>query len=322
MKKLLLLVLPFLVYSSCKKDDFTGIDFRQEMRDFVIGISDYSHTLDTNFVIIPQNGQEIITDNGEATGTPKFDYLQAIDATGREDLFYGYNADNKPTPQEVTDNLLGLLQICEQNGVEVLTTDYCTSTEYVDDSYSKNNSHGFISTATERALDLIPSYPAKPYNENDNDILTMADAKNFLYLINPDKYTSKAEFISDLQQTNFDVIIMDLFFEDGSQLTNSEISSLKTKANGGKRLVICYMSIGEAEDYRYYWQSEWKKNPPDWLYDENPQWKGNYKVKYWMKDWQDIIYGNDSSYLKKIIDAGYDGVYLDIIDAFEYFENL
>jgi len=34
-----------------------------------------------------------------------------------------------------------------------------------------------------------------------------------------------------------------------------------------------------------------------------------------------IIYGNNNSYLKKILDAGFDGVYLDIIDAFEYFEN-
>ena len=37
--------------------------------------------------------------------------------------------------------------------------------------------------------------------------------------------------------------------------------------------------------------------------------------------WQEIIYGNDNSYVKKILDAGLDGVYLDIIDAFEYFES-
>ena len=38
------------------------------------------------------------------------------------------------------------------------------------------------------------------------------------------------------------------------------------------------------------------------------------------QEWQDIVFGNDESYLKKILDAGFDGVYLDIIDAFEYFE--
>jgi hypothetical protein len=31
-------------------------------------------------------------------------------------------------------------------------------------------------------------------------------------------------------------------------------------------------------------------------------------------------YGNQDSYINKIVSAGFDGVYLDIIDAFEYFE--
>jgi cysteinyl-tRNA synthetase len=81
------------------------------------------------------------------------------------------------------------------------------------------------------------------------------------------------------------------------------------------------MSIGEAEDYRYYWKPEWKRNPPAWLGKVNPDWPGCYKVHYWDKNWQDIIFGNNSSYLKRILDAGFDGAYLDIIDAFEYFEE-
>jgi len=44
-------------------------------------------------------------------------------------------------------------------------------------------------------------------------------------------------------------------------------------------------------------------------------------VAYWDESWQQIIYGNNSSYLKKILDADFDGVYLDIIDAYEYFEE-
>lgn len=81
------------------------------------------------------------------------------------------------------------------------------------------------------------------------------------------------------------------------------------------------MSIGEAEDYRYYWQLEWDINPPSWIDKENPDWQGNYKVQYWNESWQNIIFGSDKSYLDKIIETGFDGVYLDIIDAFEYFEN-
>ena len=81
------------------------------------------------------------------------------------------------------------------------------------------------------------------------------------------------------------------------------------------------MSIGEAENYRYYWHIDWNLSPPKWMSVENSDWKGNYKVKYWDQDWKDIIYGYTNSYLDKIVNKGFDGVYLDIIDAFEYFEN-
>ena len=82
------------------------------------------------------------------------------------------------------------------------------------------------------------------------------------------------------------------------------------------------MSIGEAEDYRYYWKSSWKKGNPDFIYDENPKWRGNYKVKYWDDEWKEIIFGTSDSYLDKILEKDFDGTYLDIIDAFEYFEDM
>ena len=133
--------------------------------------------------------------------------------------------------------------------------------------------------------------------------------------------TSRSEDALEKWATaGFDLLIIDLFFGD-ELLSQQDISSLKTKDNGGSRLVIAYMSIGEAEDYRYYWDPEWNTSPPEWLEEENPNWQGNYKVRYWYSEWQSIIFGNETSYSKRIIDAGFDGVYLDIIDAFEYFES-
>ena len=80
------------------------------------------------------------------------------------------------------------------------------------------------------------------------------------------------------------------------------------------------MSIGEAENYRYYWKPGWALIQPPWLLGENPNWSGNFKVRYWEADWQRIIFGADDSYLKKILDAGFDGVYLDLVDVYEHFE--
>ncbi len=56
----------------------------------------------------------------------------------------------------------------------------------------------------------------------------------------------------------------------------------KIKENG--IIPIAYVSIGEAENYRFYWKSEWDSVPPDWLGEENPEWHGNYAVKYWYKE--------------------------------------
>lgn len=295
-------------------------DYRQDMRDFVKGISDYAKGIQPNFVIIPQNGHELLTENGEETGEPITTYIDAIDGVGREDLFYGYDSDDTPTPTSDLDFMTAFMDIAELNGIQVLVTDYCSTQFYVDDSYARNSAKGYISFAADhRELDNIPAYPDDPYNVNSSNITSLAGAKNFLYLINSSSFAGKDDLLNAVSETNYDLIITDLFYNDVA-LTASDVARLKRKQNGGSRLVIAYMSIGEAEDYRYYWQTGWNANPPSWLAEENPDWPGNYKVRYWDTDWQNIIYGNGDSYLKKILDAGFDGVYLDLIDAFEYFE--
>ena len=192
----------------------------------------------------------------------------------------------------------------------------------MDDSYSKNNAKNYISfAADDRELSQIPDYPLSVYNENSESITDIHDVQNFLYLINPANFASKTEFVNAIKATNYDLLIMDFFFgDDDEEFNATEIEQLKQKANGGTRLIVSYMSIGEAEDYRYYWNESWTVGSPTWLKAENPEWEGNYKVEYWNDDWKAIILGSETSYLDKIIDSGFDGVYLDIIEAFEYFE--
>lgn len=312
----------FLVFAACGGEDDEGTtdEYKQKMREFVQDISAYTRSTKSDFIIIPQNGQELVTVNGQEDGSEATEYLNAIDGVGREDLFYGYDEDDISTPVNEQEYMIAFLDLCEKNEVQVLTTDYCSTHPKMDDSYNRNSMKGYISfAASERELNSIPDYPSVPFNQNNNNILTLKDARNFLYLINTENFASKENFIAAVKETDYDLIIMDLFFNDGA-FTSLEIEQLKMKKNGGARLVICYMSIGEAENYRYYWNAQWTVGKPTWLQEVNPDWPGNYKVKYWEKEWQDIIYGNDNSYTKKIMTAGFDGVYLDIIDAFEYFE--
>ncbi len=317
----------FIILVSCGKDDEVplplDIDYKQEMRDFVQDISVYAKGINPNFVIIPQNGAELISTTGNDEGLPDMNYINAIDGLGQESLNYGYNADDKATP--IAENLWmrTFLDMAKNNGnVQIMVTDYCSTQSKMDRSYLVNHTNNYISfSANHRELDNIPNYPSPIYNENQETITSLQQAKNFLYLINPDNlFSSKQAFVDALKETNYDYVIMDFFYKD-EEFTPHQIDELKQKDNGGKRLLICYMSIGEAEDYRYYWKTDWGIGNPLFIEKENPNWTGNYVVRYWESEWQNIIFGNDNSYLKKILDAGFDGVYLDIIDAFEQFEE-
>lgn len=312
----------FLLISIDCSEEIVDNNYPQEMRLFVQNISEYAKSIDSNFIIIPQNGQELLTTNLDENGSVAVAYINSIDGVGREDLFYGYEDDNAATSQQDIDYMMSYLTVAKNNGISVLVTDYCYTHSKMDDSYKKNEDYGFISYAAEtRELNKIQFYPTEPYKSNNNDILTLKDAKNFLYLLSPDdNYATKDLYLDALKTSNHDVLIIDAFYA-GDSLTVSDISSLSVKANGSARLVIAYMSIGEAEDYRYYWKNEWNNNPPSWMAGENPAWPGNYKVKYWDPQWQSLIFGTSGSYLDFIINAGFDGAYLDIIDAFEYFMN-
>ena len=310
-----------LLAVACNRPDVEPCDdYRQAMRDFVIRISETARMQNPDFVVIPQNGIELVTMGDDAEAELAAAYLAAIDGHGQEDLFYGYDRDDTPTPSEATEYLLSYLRRSQQTGNRILVTDYCSRTEYVADARSRCDAEGFVSfVAPSRELDLIPAGVLA--HENAQDIVRLSEAQNFLYLLNAEQFSNKNQFIESIAATNYDVVIMDLFFNDGTAFTAAEVERLRHKANGGKRLVICYMSIGEAEDYRYYWQSSWKRHKPAWLARENPSWPGNYKVCYWCSEWQDIICGDGDSYLSRILNAGFDGVYLDIVDAFEYFEG-
>jgi cysteinyl-tRNA synthetase len=146
--------------------------------------------------------------------------------------------------------------------------------------------------------------------------MELKDVRNFTYwLSGPDPALVAA--------SGFDLAVVD-HSRDGSKsgiFSDGDVALMQRKPDGERRIVLSYMSIGEAEDYRGYWKPEWKDKPPDWLEAVNPDWPGNFKVRFWHPGWRALIFGNPDSYLDRIIDAGFDGVYLDIVDAYWYFQE-
>ena len=123
-----------------------------------------------------------------------------------------------------------------------------------------------------------------------------------------------------------DLVVID-DSRDGSDegaFTAADLARMQARPDGGKRVMLAYLSIGEAETYRgywrWYWGGKWYTKPlgwlfaPSWLGPENRDWRGNFAVRYWEDGWQRLITG-PGGYLERIVAAGFDGVYLDKIDS-------
>jgi cysteinyl-tRNA synthetase len=145
---------------------------------------------------------------------------------------------------------------------------------------------------------------------------------SFAYILQADSFAkTKPAVVAKLKESGRDWIVLDATFAGDTPWEQADLDAIRSGKAGRK--VVAYLSIGEAEDYRSYWQSEWVSNgkrtaaAPVWLRIENPEWKGNYQVKYWSADWQKLV-------LPAIDDAmarGFDGVYLDIVDGFQTYEQ-
>ena len=145
---------------------------------------------------------------------------------------------------------------------------------------------------------------------------------SFAYVLQADSFAkTKTLAVERLAACGRDWIVLDAAFDSETPWDPTDLDALRRGRSGRK--VLAYISIGEAEDYRAYWRKEWISKgrltsaAPAWLGAENPEWKGNYRVKYWNAEWQKLM-------LTAIDDAmarGFDGVYLDIVDGFETFER-
>jgi cysteinyl-tRNA synthetase len=143
----------------------------------------------------------------------------------------------------------------------------------------------------------------------------------------------------ELRRQDPDVIVIDYSKSGGSsgELTAEDVKALKERP-GVDRIVLAYMSIGEAESYRYYWpaapeqeegqeegqaqEQKAQKDPtsmPGYIVKINPDWAENYRVKYWDPEWRSVLAGKSDSYLSRILSQGFDGVFLDTVDTAEVY---
>lgn len=298
--------------SSCSKEKHES-EAAKKMQDFVINISDYARSLNPNFIVIPQNGVELAFNGLDPDNGINMAYMAAVDGFGVEALFYN------GAHVSLGDERLSMLQYLKPSK-KIMVSEYISDNGKISEAINQNINEGFICFPRTSDNYHYSQIPACIINCNTTDITDISLAQNYLYLINSDGFASRQEMIAAISATDYDVVLIDLFYE-GKEYTNSEILQLKTKANGAQRIVISYINIGAAEKFRFYWKKGWGLNHPLWLKKKYEGYKDEFWVKFWQKEWQDIIYGNNNSYVKKIVDAGFDGVYLDNVEGYYFLYN-
>lgn len=226
--------------------------------------------------------------------------------------------------------------------------------------------------------------PPQPVNAGSPPVAVppVSAAPNVLAGIKSWAYQLQNADSSEIARSPYDLVVID-HTKNGDpkrMLRPGELARMKKKPDGSRRIVLAYVSIGEAEDYRFYWDDNWVEiatpdvpdattppapgaaggpaantaggalsqatpgkaasgseaaagaakparadrwvspTAPAWLGDESEIWSGNFAVKYWDKGWQDLIVGSPGAFVERVLALGFDGVYLDRVDA--YYEHI
>lgn len=157
--------------------------------------------------------------------------------------------------------------------------------------------------------------------------------------------------VDQLAASRYDMLVV-----DPTVTTNLDFSATnmvqklkESKAfdDAHRKLVIAYIDIGQAEEWRWYWHGHpvyEESNRPcseiipeiqiwaPWVVACDPDgWAGNYPVAFWDPDWVEVVINGTQlgsnieevyfdSMLDEVIQDGFDGVYLDWVEAWEMAE--
>lgn len=304
-------------------------NYRDGMRDLITGLSDYGKGRAPRFLILTREGLgltvkseresqiEVLSQTSDPdhpvagmipTGSPFRRYVRSIDGVVMNDQYCVPTVDSSAS--------LGFIKMLQSNGLKVLSVDHCADGKAAATAFSTAWRQGVLAQADQAPQGLARVPSGVPGGENSENISTLAEARNILFLDNNAGYTSKRDMLAALRNSNFDVVVMDVFFRDRDPLTPDDLRSLHLKKVGSRRLLLARLELSHASDTRYYWKKDWKVGSPAWLAAPILANPGSYDVNYWDPDWKALV----GKAFAGIMDLGFDGVVLEGVDAYKPLE--
>lgn len=143
---------------------------------------------------------------------------------------------------------------------------------------------------------------------------TLADVDHWLYLID---HELGPQMVATIAASRYDMVVIDFIPSERGREDYPIADTVRAFHDAAHpKLAIAYIDVGQAEDFRGYWQPGWGVGNPGWIAGTDPAWEGDFPVAYWHRDWQ-AIWLAPGGLLDQIVAAGFDGVYLDWLEAYE-----
>lgn len=153
---------------------------------------------------------------------------------------------------------------------------------------------------TNNSYNFLPS--ELPYRLNTSSIYSLNKVNNFLIIKDYTSFNTKARFLLSAKNLQYDLLIIEPYYNKGHYFTPSDIEFMKYKKGNklNKRFVYAYINMSYIHTQSKFYNEKFISN------------EGT--IKYWSEEWKQTLFGDgEGSIMDYIIKTGYDGIFIDNI---------
>lgn len=302
------------------------VDVREEMRRFVQASAAFVRGQRADFAVIAEGGLDLLVKQDETDRlktAPARAYMESLDGILVPGLFF----DNpgkpgaEPSPERLKRRL-ALLENARAQRLKIMVVDFVQGADDAEEAIRRATEIGALPFPSLQPIDRInalPRFPARPYRENGESIMSFPGVRNFMMLSDPRPFGREDEYALKMHDTNFDALIVGVFH--GRQpLSRQAVETLKYKKLGSRRLVLARVDIASISAGSFFWKPNWREGSPNFIDTPTAGDPDRHWIQYWRPAWQKIINGGTDSYLFGVIGQGFDGVVLAGLDNWYHFD--
>lgn len=300
-------------------------DLRAPVREVINILTEYAHKRDPNFKVFIRGGEFLATQTqrdldlallrskpGDSItqmaqlplGTPHKRFVRNIAGIVLDQRYCA------PVTNTLDDAGLARLKALD---LKLIAFERCADAKAAEEAHKKGQADGVWVATTDQGAHPFGTVPReRPANETAAKIQTLDQVRSLLVALEPYGYERMEDWLRPLINNNYDLLIVEPFFNGNMALTKEHVTRLKSKALGGQRLVMAHLTLGLAQDTLPYWKDDWKVGNPAFLTGYFPGQSGLYWVNIQDKAWLELMGKGFAS----LMDLGFDGLILDGVTTF------